>query len=63
MIQNANWKLWKNEPYFIYGLIRKLKPRNCLELVVAKGGSAVLILNVLKDIPNSFLISIDLNTQ
>lgn len=29
----------------------------------ADGGSAVLILNALKDIPNSFLVSIDYNTQ
>ena len=53
----------KNQPYFINGLIRKFKPKNCLEIGVANGGSSILILNAIKDIPDSILISIDLNTQ
>jgi len=42
MIKNAKWKLWKNEPYFINGLIRKLKPKNCLELGVCRRGLCCL---------------------
>ena len=34
-----------------------------MEIGVADGGSSILILNALKDIKNSFLISLDLNTQ
>ena len=52
-----------NQPYFINGLIRKFKPKNCLEIGVAKGGSSILISNTKKDIPDSILISLDLNTQ
>lgn len=50
----------KNEFYFINGIIRKLKPKNCLEIGVSFGGSAILILNALKDIKNSILVSLDL---
>lgn len=63
MIKEAHWQLTMNQAYFINGLIRKKKPKKCLEIGVADGGSSVLILNALKDINNSFLISLDLNTQ
>ena len=59
----SGWQLGRREPYFINGLIRKLKPKNCLEIGVANGGSSILILNAIKDIPDSILISLDLNTQ
>ena len=59
----AGWQLGKTQPYFIHGLIRKYKPKNCLEIGVADGGSSILILNAIKDIPNSSLVSLDLNTQ
>ena len=52
-----------NEANFINGLIRKLKPKNCLEIGVATGGSSILILNAIKDIKNSFLVSLDLNNK
>ena len=61
--EKAGWQLGRNQPYFINGLIRKYKPKNCLEIGVANGGSSILILNAIKDIPNSSLISLDLNTQ
>ena len=63
MKKNARWHLARDEPYFINGLIRKYKPKNCLEIGVANGGSSILILNAIKDIPGSSLISLDLNTQ
>lgn len=63
MIKNAEWQLTIEEVYFINGLIRKNKPKNCLEIGVASGGSSILILNAIKDFSNSFLVSLDLNTQ
>jgi hypothetical protein len=47
--------------YFLNGLIRKIKPQYCLEVGTSRGGSAIVILNALKDIENSFLISLDIN--
>ena len=58
----SSWQLLPNEPYFINGIIRKYKPKKCLEIGVASGGSSTVILNAIKDINNSFLISLDLNT-
>lgn len=63
MLKKAYWYFFKDEQYFINGIIRKHKPKKCLEIGVARGGSAVLILNALKDIKGSFLISIDYNTK
>lgn len=59
--ENAEWQLGGNQPIFLNGLIRKYKPKNCLEIGVANGGSSILILNAIKDIPNSSLVSLDLN--
>ena len=63
MIKNAEWQLNLDEAYFINGLIRKNKPKSCLEIGVASGGSSVLILNAIKDFINSSLVSLDLYTQ
>lgn len=63
MIDYAGWQLTINQVYFLNGLIRKIKPKNCLEIGVANGGSSILILNAIKDIKDSFLISLDLNNQ
>ena len=62
MINYSSWQLLNDEPYFINGIIRKYKPKKCLEIGVAAGGSSIIILNAIKDITNSFLISLDLNT-
>ena len=35
--------------------------KNCLEIGVANGGSSILILNAIKDIKKSILVSLDLN--
>ena len=63
MIKESGWLMNLNEAYLINGLIRKYKPKNCLEIGVAMGGSAILILNAIKDYPDSKLISIDLFSQ
>ena len=62
MINESGWLLMNNEPYFINGIIRKFNPKKCLEIGVAKGGSSIIILNALKDVNDSFLISLDLNS-
>lgn len=49
----------KTEQYFLNGLIRKYKPKKIVEIGVAKGGSSVVILNAIKDIPGAKLYSID----
>lgn len=59
----AGYELINNEPYFLNGIIRKIKPKNCIEIGTSSGGSAILILNAIKDINNSILVSIDLNTK
>ena len=56
----AGYEQNDNEPYFLNGIIRKFKPKKCLEIGVAKGGSSIIILNAIKDINNSFLISLDI---
>ena len=63
MIEKSEWLLSPNDAYFINGLIRKLKPKNCLEVGVARGGSAVIILNAIKDIQDSVLVSMELNDK
>lgn len=45
------------------GIIRKFKPKNCLEIGVAEGGSAILILNALQDIKGSKLVSLDISEK
>ena len=59
IINESYWLLTLEHAYLINGLIRKHKPKNCLEIGVANGGSSILILNAIKDFPESILISID----
>ncbi len=61
IIQSASWNLTNEEAFIINGIIRKHKPKNCLEIGVGKGGISILILNAIKDIKNSLLVSIDLH--
>jgi predicted O-methyltransferase YrrM len=63
VIDKAGWQMSLKTAYFLNGIIRKFKPKKCLEIGVANGGSSILILNAIKDIDNSFLVSLDLNTQ
>ena len=52
-------EMGKNERYFINGFIRSLKPSKILELGVGAGGSSAIVLNAIKDFPNSHLVSVD----
>ena len=52
-----------NQREFINGIIRKNKPKKILELGVFLGGCSIIILNAIKDIKNSHLYSIDLNSN
>ena len=62
MQNQAGWLLTLTEAQFINGIISYHKPKSCLEVGVANGGSSVLILNSLKIINNdSILVSLDLN--
>ena len=60
MIKEAGWIMDLDTAFLINGLIRRHKPKNCLEIGVARGGSAILILNAIKDLPDARLVSIDL---
>ena len=48
---------------FINGIIRKFRPKKIVELGVLFGGSSIIILNEINDIKNSFLYSIDINSN
>ena len=63
IIKESGWQLSLKQAFFINGIIRKFKPKNCLEIGVANGGSSILILNAIKDIKDSILVSLDLNTK
>ena len=52
-----------DEQKFINGIIRKYKPKKVVEIGVSGGGTSALILNAVKDIPNSKVYSIDINTK
>jgi predicted O-methyltransferase YrrM len=53
----------QSERFFLNGLIRHYKPRKLLEVGVAAGGSSAVILNAIRDMPDSKLISHDYNTD
>jgi len=56
-------KMWGNQREFINGIIRKSKPNKVLELGVLHGGCSIIILNAIKDLKNSHLYSIDLDSS
>jgi len=49
----------KDERLFLNGIIRKTRPQKIVEYGVAAGGSAAVILNAIKDIPDAKLYSLD----
>lgn len=49
--------------YFLNSLVRRKKPKKLLELGVSQGGSSAILLNAIKDFDDSFLYSIDYNTN
>ena len=48
-----------DEQKFFHGLLRTVKPKKIVEIGVSSGGSAILILNAIKDIEGAKLFSID----
>jgi predicted O-methyltransferase YrrM len=63
MRRYSGWLIGLGQAKFINGIIRKHKLKNCLEIGVAHGGSSILILNSIKDMKNSILVSLDLNKE
>jgi predicted O-methyltransferase YrrM len=61
--EKAGYENNNNHPYLLNGIIRKLKPKNCLEIGTARGGSSIVILNAIKDIKDSILISLDIDKK
>ena len=61
--KDSKWILSLDEAKFINGLIRKNRLKKCLEIGVARGGSSILILNAIKDLDDSILVSLDLNKE
>ena len=61
--KESGWIITEGEANFINGIIRKNKLKNCLEIGVANGGSSILILNAIKDMDNSILVSLDINDK
>ncbi|MDR1551803.1 MAG: class I SAM-dependent methyltransferase [Holosporaceae bacterium] len=55
-----NIQMSEPEIRFLSYLIRRYKPKKIVEIGVAAGGSSVVILNAIKNIPNAKLYSIDL---
>jgi len=51
----------QDERQFLNAVILRNKPRKLVELGVSSGGSSIVILNAIKDIPNARLYSVDLN--
>jgi hypothetical protein len=50
MEKQAGWILTPSHVLFLNGIINFYKPKKCLEIGVAEGGSSVLILNSLEKI-------------
>ena len=61
--KKAGYEVFYDHPYFLNGIIRKTKPKNCLEIGTARGGSSIVILNAIQDIKGSVLISLDINKK
>ena len=51
------------EQKFLNGIVRKYKPKKIVEIGVSQGGTAVLMLNAIKDLKDSKLYSIDRNEK
>ena len=58
-IVNRYSQMAKTEKYFLNGMVRYLKPTKILEVGIAHGGGSAIILNAIKDLPSSRLISVD----
>jgi predicted O-methyltransferase YrrM len=58
-IYNSFSEMTPSEQEFLTDIVRQYKPKKLLELGVASGSSSVLLLNAIKDSPDSHLTSID----
>ena len=56
-------QMYSNQREFLNGIIRKFRPKKILEIGVYYGGSSIIMLNAIKDIKDSNLYSIDLNSK
>ena len=56
-------EMQKIERQFINGIIRQVKPKKILEVGISSGAGTAIILNAIKDMPESKLYSIDYNTK
>ena len=56
-------EMTSSERYFLSAIIQKYKPKKLLELGIAAGSSSVLILNAIKNVKNSYLMSVDYSTR
>jgi len=61
-VYNSYSEMSPSEQEFLTEIIRRHKPKKLLELGVSAGSSSVLILNAIRDIPDSRLTSIDYST-
>jgi predicted O-methyltransferase YrrM len=59
--QRLKVEMSKSELEFLISLIKKYKPKKMLEIGVSKGGSSAVILDSIKDMPETKLYSIDLS--
>ena len=55
--------MWKNQPEFLNGVVRRFRPKKIVEIGVRTGCASSIILNAIKDVNNSHLYSIDLNKR
>ena len=61
-IYNSCSEMTPSEQEFLVDIVRQYKPKKLLELGIASGSSSVLLLNAIKDMPESHLTSIDYST-
>ena len=54
-----NIEINTDERKFLNGLVRKYKPKKIVEIGVSAGGTAILMLNAIKDLPETKFYSID----
>ena len=58
-INNIHSEMGEVDRKFLNGIVRQIKPKKILEVGVASGGSAAIILNAINEYNDSFLYSVD----
>lgn len=59
----ANKEMTDSERFFLNGVIRYFKPKKMLEIGVSAGSSTAVMLNAIRDMPETKLYSIDISKQ